>query len=49
MSEKTDEIIEELVDLILLQYDEIQTLKQKIELINQYINVYEDYIKRGDY
>lgn len=44
-----DEIIEELVSLILMQDEEIKKLKKKIRQIKQYIEVYEDYIKRGDY
>lgn len=44
-----DEVIEELVELILMQHDEIRKLEKKIEQIKQYIKVYEDYIKRGDY
>jgi hypothetical protein len=44
-----DEIIEELVSLILMQDEEIKKLKKKIRQIQQYIEVYEDYIKRGDY
>jgi predicted small metal-binding protein len=44
-----DEVIEELVELILMQHDEIRKLEKKIEQIKQYIAVYEDYIKRGDY
>jgi peptidoglycan hydrolase CwlO-like protein len=44
-----DEIIEELVSLILMQDEEIKKLKKKIRQIKQYIEVYEEYIKRGDY
>lgn len=44
-----DEIIEELVSLILMQDEEIKKLKRKIRQIKQYIEVYEDYIKKGDY
>ena len=44
-----DEIIEELVSLILMQDEEIKKLKKKIRQIKQYIEVYEDYIKKGDY
>lgn len=40
-----EEIIEELVDLVLMQEKEIQTLKATIDRINQYIEVYEGYIK----
>ena len=45
----SDEVIEELVELILMQHDEIRKLEKKIEQIKQYIAVYEDYIKRGEY
>ena len=44
-----DEIITELVELVLMQEKEIAKLNRKIERIKQYIEVYEDYIKRGDY
>ena len=40
-----DKIIVELVDLILMQEKELKNLRRKIERINQYIEVYEDYIK----
>lgn len=42
-----DEIITELVETILMQEKEIKELKQKVNQIKQYIEVYEDYIK-GD-
>ena len=42
---KVEEIIEELVSLILMQEKEINSLKNKINRINQYIEVYEEYIK----
>lgn len=41
----TDEVIEELVSLILMQEEEIRKLNDKIDRIRQYIKVYEDYIK----
>lgn len=41
-----DEIITELVELVLMQEKEIKKLKTKIEHIKQYIEVYEDYIKK---
>ena len=44
-----DEIITELVELILMQEKEIKKLNKKVERVKQYIEVYEDYIKRGDY
>ena len=40
-----DEIITELVELVLMQENEIDKLRKKIERINQYIEVYEDYIR----
>ena len=40
-----DQVIEELVELVLIQHDEIDKLKRKIERIKQYIAVYEDYIQ----
>jgi endonuclease III-like uncharacterized protein len=44
-----DEVIEELVSMILMQHDEIKKLERKIEQVKRYIDVYEEYIKRGDY
>lgn len=44
-----DEIITELVELVLMQEKEINKLKDKIAQVKQYIEVYEDYIQRGDY
>ena len=44
-----DEIISELVELILMQEKEIKRLKERVNSIKQYIEVYEDYIKSGDY
>ena len=41
----TDEVIEELVSLILLQDTEIKKLNKKIEQIKQYLELYEEYIK----
>ena len=40
-----DEIITELVDLVLMQEKEINKLHKRIDRINQYIEVYEDYIR----
>lgn len=40
-----NEIIEELISLIMMQENEINRLKEKIERAKQYIEVYEDYIK----
>lgn len=42
-----DEVIEELVALILMQDKEIKKLKKRINQIKQYIETYEEYIKRG--
>lgn len=44
MSER-EEVIEELTALILMQDKEIRRLKKKIDLIKQYIDTYEEYIK----
>lgn len=41
----TDEVIEELVSLILMQDEELKALKRKINQIKQYLEVYEEYIK----
>ena len=43
-----DEIITELVELVLMQEKEINKLKKKIQRVEQYVKVYEDYIQRGD-
>ena len=40
-----DEIITELVESILMQEKEINKLRKKIERIQQYVEVYEEYIK----
>lgn len=40
-----DEIITELVELVLMQEKELTKLRKRIEMINQYLEVYEDYIK----
>ena len=45
---KVEEIIEELVSVILMQEKEINKLKRKLDQVKQYIEVYEDYIQRGD-
>lgn len=45
---KVENIIEELVEVILMQEKEINKLRKKIEQVKQYIEVYEDYIQRGD-
>ena len=43
-----DEIITELVELVLMQEKEIKKLNDKVRRIKQYIEVYEDYIQRGE-
>lgn len=40
-----DEIITELVELVLMQEKEINSLRKKVEQVKQYIDVYEEYIK----
>lgn len=45
---RTEDIITELVEVILIQEKEIKKLKRKINQIKQYIEVYEDYIKGED-
>lgn len=46
---KAEEIIEELVEVILMQERENNKLRRKIERIKQYLEVYEEYLERGDY
>lgn len=41
----TDEVIEELVSMILMQDEEIKKLKHKIDRIKQYLEVYEEYLE----
>ena len=43
-----DEIITELVELVLTQEKEINKLRNRIDRIKQYIEVYEDYIRGED-
>lgn len=43
--EKQEGLLEELVELVLRQDKEIKKLNRRIALINQYIEVYEEYIK----
>lgn len=43
-----DEIVEELVSIVLMQDSEIKKLERKINRITQYLEVYEDYIKKRD-
>ena len=42
---RLEEVIDELVDMILMQYDEIRKLKEKIRRMKQYVEVYEELIK----
>lgn len=46
---REDEVIEELVSLVLMQHEEIEILRKKVEQVKRYIEVYEDYIQRGQY
>lgn len=43
----SNEIIVKLVEHIISQDKELETLRKRLERIDQYITVYEDYIKRG--
>lgn len=43
-----DKIVDELVSLILVQYEEIKALEQRVERIKQYLEVYEEYIEGLD-
>lgn len=45
---KVENVIEELVEVILTQEKEIDKLRKTVERIKQYIEVYENYIQRGD-
>lgn len=40
-----NDLTKELLELILLQQEEIEKLRRKIDRINQYVEVYEDYIR----
>ena len=42
---KSDEIITELVSLILMQEKELTELREKLERVNKYIEVYEQLIR----
>lgn len=44
-----DEIIEELVSIVLSQDREIKKLERKINRITQYLEIYEEYIKKGEH
>lgn len=43
-----DEIIEELVSIVLSQDREIKKLERKLNRVVEYLEVYEEYIKKGD-
>ena len=43
-----EQIIEELVEVILMQENEINKLKRKINRIKQYLEVYEEYMEGID-
>lgn len=45
---KVEEIIEELVSVILMQEEEINKLKRKIDRIKQYLEVYEEYLEGAE-
>lgn len=45
MYETENKVIEELVSLILMQDREIKKLKQQMNQIKQYVEVYEEYIE----
>lgn len=42
---RKDEIITELVEMVLMQEREINSLRKKLNQVKQYIEVYEEYIK----
>lgn len=44
----SDEVIEELVSMVLMQHKEIEKLQEKLNRVKQYLEVYEDYIQRGE-
>lgn len=44
-----DEIIEELISIVLSQDRKIKKLERKIDRITQYLDIYEEYIKKGDH
>jgi hypothetical protein len=41
------ELIDDLIEIIVLQYEENKKLKRKLELVEGYLGIYEDYIKGG--
>lgn len=44
---KIEEIIEELVAVILMQEKELDKLREQINRVNQYVEVYEELIERS--
>ena len=44
-----DEIITELVELVLMQEKEINSLRARINQVKQYIEVYEEFIKEREF
>lgn len=42
---KVEDIIQELTEIILMQEKELNELNNKINRINQYLDVYEEFIK----
>lgn len=45
---KAENIIEELVEVILMQEREIKKLKNKVNRIKQYLEVYEEYLEGAE-
>lgn len=45
---KADKIVDELVSLILVQYEEIKALEERIERVKRYLEVYEEFIEGAD-
>ena len=45
---KLEEIIDELVELVIMLEDENRNLREQIERVKTYIEVYEEYIMRGN-
>lgn len=43
-----DEVIAELVSLIVMQNEELDKLREKINRIKQYLEVYEEYLESRD-
>ena len=45
---KHKDVVEELVSIILMQEQEIDKLKAKINRVKQYLEIYEEYIESRD-